>query len=73
MDEVAVTQKVKDELYKFYPEAKIALLKNGGNFCYIAKSDEINMHIKIHMRPFVGTRSSPMVDDEATTTTTEGS
>jgi len=47
LDEVAVSQRVRNELYKFYPEAKIAYLKAGGNFCYISKSDEVNMHIKV--------------------------
>lgn len=61
-----MTQKVRDEMYKFYPEAKIALLKTGGNFCYLSKSDEVNMHIKIHLRPFVGTKTSAMVEEETT-------
>jgi len=34
-------------MYKYYPEAKIALLKSGGSFCYLSRSDEVNMHIKV--------------------------
>jgi len=64
MDEVAVSQKVRDQVYKFYPEAKIALLKNGGNFCYLSRSDEINMHIKIHLRPYLDTKSTPYYNEQ---------
>jgi len=50
IDEVAVPPKLREEVYKYYPEAKIAELKTGGNFPYLSRSDEINMHIQVHLR-----------------------
>jgi len=50
VDEVAIPEKVREEVYKFYPEAKVAQLKTGGNFPYISRSDEVNMHIQVHLR-----------------------
>jgi maspardin len=32
LDHVAVPQKLRDEMYKFFPDAKIAHLRTGGNF-----------------------------------------
>lgn len=47
MDEVAIPDKVREEVYKFYPDAKVAQLKTGGNFPYISRADEVNMHIQV--------------------------
>ncbi len=46
-DESALSQEVKEELYKSYPKAKLAHLKTGGNFPYLSRSDEVNMHILV--------------------------
>ena len=45
-------QDVRDETYKFYPNAKLAHLKTGGNFPYLSRTEEINMFILIHLRNF---------------------
>jgi len=50
LDEVAVPEKVREEVYKFYPDAKFADLKTGGNFPYLSRSDEVNMHLQVHLR-----------------------
>jgi len=50
LDEVALPERVRDELYKFYPEAKIAELRIGGNFPYLSKPDEVNLYIEVHLR-----------------------
>jgi len=50
LDEVAVPEKVRDEVYKFYPDAKLAELKNGGNFPYLSRPDEVNMYLQVHLR-----------------------
>lgn len=42
-----VSFKVKDELYKCYPTAKLAHLKTGGNFPYLSRSEEVNLHILV--------------------------
>jgi len=50
LDEVALPERVRDELYKFYPEAKIAELRVGGNFPYLSKPDDVNLYIEVHLR-----------------------
>ncbi|KAL0278698.1 UNVERIFIED_CONTAM: hypothetical protein PYX00_000445 [Menopon gallinae] len=51
-DEYALSSSVREEMYKCYPHAKLAHLKSGGNFPYLSRSDEINLHLQIHLRPF---------------------
>lgn len=51
-DECALSQRVREDLYKCYPEAKLAHLKGGGNFPYLSRSDEVNLHLLIHLRPY---------------------
>lgn len=53
-----VSQRVREDLYKMYPNCRRAHLKSGGNFPYLCRPDEVNMHIVIHMRSFRGTRYS---------------
>ena len=54
-DECAITQEVKDDMYKCYPHARRAHLKTGGNFPYLSRSSEVNLYLEIHLRQFVGT------------------
>ncbi|KAL0820506.1 hypothetical protein ABMA28_006364 [Loxostege sticticalis] len=54
-DECALSAQVRDDLYKSYPQAKLAHLKSGGNFPYLSRSDEVNLHLLIHLRQFDGT------------------
>lgn len=53
-DECALSAHVRDDLYKCYPHAKLAHLKSGGNFPYLSRSDEVNLHLMIHLRQFEG-------------------
>ncbi|GAB6031233.1 hypothetical protein CHUAL_009045 [Chamberlinius hualienensis] len=57
-DECALTQQVRDNLYKSYPVAKLAHLKSGGNFPYLSRPDEFNLHLQVHLRKFAATRFS---------------
>ncbi|ELT96510.1 hypothetical protein CAPTEDRAFT_228609 [Capitella teleta] len=63
-DASALSQSVKEEVYKCYPNAKRASLKTGGNFPYLSRADEVNMHLRIHLRSFLNTRYSPRLDNE---------
>lgn len=54
-DECALSSRVREDLYKSYPQAKLAHLKSGGNFPYLSRSDEVNLHLLIHLRQFDGT------------------
>ncbi|KAJ8343935.1 hypothetical protein SKAU_G00312640 [Synaphobranchus kaupii] len=55
-DQSALSHEAKEEMYKLYPDAKRAHLKTGGNFPYLSRSAEVNLHIQIHLRQFHGTR-----------------
>ena len=44
---LALSNEARDELYKNYPHAKLGHLKSGGNFPYLSRSDEVNMHILV--------------------------
>lgn len=46
-DHCALSQAVKDEMYKCYPEAKRAHLKDGGNFPYLSRAEEVNVYIQV--------------------------
>jgi maspardin len=48
MDEVAVPLKLREEVQKFYPNARLGLLKSGGNFPYLSRADEVNMLIEVN-------------------------
>lgn len=57
-DGCVLSQRVRDDIYKMYPNARRAHLKTGGNFPYLSRPEEVNMHIIIHLRAFWGTRYS---------------
>ncbi|GBP13943.1 Maspardin [Eumeta japonica] len=57
-DDSALSSHVREDLHKCYPHAKLAHLKNGGNFPYLSRSDEVNLHLLIHLRQFDGTELS---------------
>lgn len=46
-DEYAICSPVREEIYQFYPYAKLAQLKSGGNFPYLSRYEEVNLHIKV--------------------------
>lgn len=61
-DKCAISQSVREELYKLYPHGKRAHLKKGGNFPYISDADQVNLHICVHLRAFHDSRLSPLGD-----------
>lgn len=50
LDEVSFPEKLRDDVQKYFPDARIAPLKTGGNFPYISRPDEFNMHLIVHLR-----------------------
>ena len=48
-DTFAISETVRDNLEKCYPKAKLAHLKTGGNFPFLTRSDEINLHILVRL------------------------
>ncbi|XP_054159506.1 maspardin-like [Oppia nitens] len=61
-DQCALSQSVREELYKLYPDARRAHLKTGGNFPYLSRWDDVIMHIVVHLRPFQNTKYSAYSD-----------
>jgi hypothetical protein len=54
---------MRARLLERFPDAREALLKEGGDFPYLAAPDEVNLMIQVHLRsnglfPDIGKRSS---------------
>lgn len=52
-DEYALSNSVREELYKCYPTAKLAHLKSGGNFPYLSRCAEVNLHLLVGNKHYV--------------------
>lgn len=48
-DDYALGSPIKENIYKEYPDAKLAQLKSGGNFPYLSRSDEVNLHLQVNI------------------------
>lgn len=59
-DYCAIPQVLKDELTERYPEARRAYLKSGGDFPFLSRPDEVNLHLQLHLRR-VGVEPRPEV------------
>ncbi|KAK7265512.1 hypothetical protein RJT34_33132 [Clitoria ternatea] len=57
-DYCAIPQQLKDQLGERYPEARRAYLKTGGDFPFLSRSDEVNLHLQLHLRR-VGVEARP--------------
>ncbi|GMH26627.1 hypothetical protein Nepgr_028470 [Nepenthes gracilis] len=57
-DYCAIPQLLKDEVGERYPEAKRACLKTGGDFPFLSRPDEVNLHLQLHLRR-VGAEAQP--------------
>ncbi|CAL0312930.1 unnamed protein product [Lupinus luteus] len=49
-DLCAIPQELKDQLSERYPEARRAYLKSGGDFPFLSRPDEVNLHLQLHLR-----------------------
>lgn len=49
-DKCAIPQQLKDEVSERYPGARRAYIKSGGDFPFLSRPDEINLHLKLHLR-----------------------
>jgi len=52
-DEYALSNAVREGMYKCYPNAKLAHLKSGGNFPYLSRSAEVNLHLQVTALSFI--------------------
>ncbi|OWM71866.1 maspardin [Punica granatum] len=57
-DYCAIPQPLKDQLSERYPEARRAHLKTGGDFPFLSRPDEVNLHLQLHLRR-VGVEARP--------------
>ncbi|KAL5004592.1 hypothetical protein ScPMuIL_018048 [Solemya velum] len=58
-DDCALSEGVREEMYKCYPNAKRAHMKDGGNFPYLSRSDDVNIFLRIHLMKFEETKFTP--------------
>eukprot|EP00262_Sarcandra_glabra_P007643 TRINITY_DN2053_c0_g1_i1.p1 TRINITY_DN2053_c0_g1~~TRINITY_DN2053_c0_g1_i1.p1 ORF type:complete len:315 (+),score=43.79 TRINITY_DN2053_c0_g1_i1:72-1016(+) len=49
-DYCAIPQQLKDQLSERYPGARRAFLKTGGDFPFLSRPDEVNLHLQLHLR-----------------------
>ncbi|MBA0714331.1 hypothetical protein Golax_013311, partial [Gossypium laxum] len=57
-DYSAIPQQLKDQLSERYPGARRAYLKTGGDFPFLSRPDEVNLHLQLHLRR-VGLEAQP--------------
>ncbi|XP_054824524.1 uncharacterized protein LOC129322300 isoform X2 [Prosopis cineraria] len=57
-DYCAIPQQLKDQLSERYAEARRAYLKTGGDFPFLSRPDEVNLHLQLHLRR-VGVEARP--------------
>lgn len=57
-DYSAIPQPLKDQVSERYPGARRAYLKNGGDFPFLSRPDEVNLHLQLHLRR-VGVEARP--------------
>ncbi|GER28003.1 alpha/beta-Hydrolases superfamily protein [Striga asiatica] len=49
-DFCAIPQQLKDQVTERYPGARQAYLKSGGDFPFLSRPDEVNLHLQLHLR-----------------------
>lgn len=67
-DYCATPQNLKDQVSARYPEARRAHLKTGGDFPFLSRPDEVNLHLQLHLRR-VGVEARPDLVRGATAVT----
>ncbi|XP_065018963.1 uncharacterized protein LOC135584363 isoform X1 [Musa acuminata AAA Group] len=57
-DYCAIPQQLKDQVSERFPGASQAILKTGGDFPFLSRSDEVNLYLQLHLRR-VGVEAQP--------------
>ena len=52
-DYCATPQQLKDEVSERYPGARQAYLKTGGDFPFLSRPDEVNLHLQVCFAKFL--------------------
>jgi len=63
-DQTSVPVTLQNEVSKFYPNAKIGLIKGGGDFPFISAFEEVNLHLEVHLRRSQHYEASPQEEEE---------
>jgi len=50
LEDGGVPERGREEVYKYYPEAKIALVKGSGNFPFLSHHEEFAILVIVHLR-----------------------
>eukprot|EP00744_Colponema_vietnamica_P024418 GILI01035628.1.p1 GENE.GILI01035628.1~~GILI01035628.1.p1 ORF type:complete len:333 (-),score=20.81 GILI01035628.1:179-1117(-) len=50
LDKIVLPPEMLEELYASYPNARYAQLKSGGDFPFLSRADEFNVHIQLHLK-----------------------
>jgi len=67
-------QATESDYEKVYSDAKVAELRDGGNMPQIAAAEEVNLHIRVHIRNMEeDSKPKTSAEDSTTTTTTSSS
>jgi len=61
-DDVIINETLRDQLQVVYNGAHLGIIKSGGNFPYLSRPEDFNMHLEVHLRRLNYFR--PGVDDE---------
>ncbi|CAM8949759.1 unnamed protein product [Rhodiola kirilowii] len=71
-DYCATPRHLKDQVMDRYPGARQAQLKTGGDFPFLSRSDEVNLHLQLHLRR-VGVEPHGIITQNLPTEGTSGS
>lgn len=69
-DYCAIPQVLKDELAERYPEARRAYLKTGGDFPFLSRPDEVNLHLQVTYVYSASTQSQVLTETSCCCTNT---
>eukprot|EP00736_Rhodelphis_marinus_P008052 Rmarinus@m.5646 len=50
LDRTALPVPLREQLHERYSKSRFALLKDGGDFPFLCRSNEVNMHLQVHLR-----------------------
>jgi len=66
-DAYAMSQAVKEEVCKCFPDARRAQLKSGGNFPFLSRASDVNIFLQVHLNQFANTKYSALSENSELT------
>eukprot|EP01107_Rhizomastix_libera_P012294 TRINITY_DN3054_c0_g5_i2.p1 TRINITY_DN3054_c0_g5~~TRINITY_DN3054_c0_g5_i2.p1 ORF type:complete len:399 (+),score=116.45 TRINITY_DN3054_c0_g5_i2:33-1229(+) len=65
LDDTSVPEGLKSEVFKLYPNSKLAEVRSGGEFPYLSQPDEFALHLKVHIRRHAITMAAAQQEEDA--------